>query len=170
MNEATRGADGYQRFLQQWAGYCLAGITTEHALVFAHGDGGAGKSTWLNAIGGVMGDYATTASMDTFIATKNDKHPTDIAGLAGARFVSASETEQDRRWSEVRVTQLTGGDKVSARFMRQDFFEFKPQFKLTIIGNYPPSLNNVNNATKRRFNMAPFNHIPSIPIIYLRRS
>jgi putative DNA primase/helicase len=162
-DEATRGDAGYKRFLLQWEGYCLTGVTTEHALLFAHGNGGNGKSVWLNTISSILGDYARTASMDTFTASKSDKHPTDIAGLAGARFVCASETEEGRNWSEVRITQLTGGDKVSARFMRQDFFEFTPQFKLTIIGNHQPTLNNVNDAARRRFNMAPFTNKPEHP-------
>lgn len=154
---------GYTGFLQRWFGYCLTGITNEHALLFAYGGGGNGKSVWLNTMTGIMGDYAKTASMETFTASKYDKHPTDIAGLMGARIVAASETEEGRSWSEVRITQLTGGDKIAARFMRQDFFEYTPQFKLTIIGNHQPALNSVNEAARRRFNMAPFLNKPRNP-------
>jgi putative DNA primase/helicase len=83
--------------------------------------------------------------------------------LKGARMVCASETEEGRQWAEVRIKQVTGGDRISARFMRQDFFEFMPQFKLTIIGNHQPELRNVDDAAKRRVNMAPFLHKPPKP-------
>jgi hypothetical protein len=77
-------------------------------------------------------------------------------------MVCASETEEGRAWSEVRIKQLTGGDRIAARFMRQDFFEFSPQFKLTIIGNHVPELHNVDAAARRRFNLAPFTHKPPV--------
>ena len=99
--------------------------------------------------------------MDTFIASKNDRHPTDLAALKGARMVCASETEEGRAWSEVRIKQLTGGDRIAARFMRQDFFEFVPQFKLTVIGNNVPELHNVDDAARRRLNIVPFTQKPA---------
>ena len=73
-----------------------------------------------------MGDYARNAAMDTFTASHSDKHPTDLAMLRGARMVTASETEEGRAWAEARIKALTGGDPITARFMRQDFFEFQP--------------------------------------------
>ncbi|MGP3779934.1 DUF5906 domain-containing protein, partial [Halanaerobium saccharolyticum] len=89
-------------------------------------------------------DYATTASMDTFVASRSDRHPTDLAMLRGARLVSASETEEGRAWAESRIKQMTGGDAISARFMRQDFFTFQPQFKLFVVGNHQPALHSVD--------------------------
>jgi putative DNA primase/helicase len=83
--------------------------------------------------------------------------------LHGARLVTASETEEGRAWAESRIKQLTGGDKISARFMRQDFFEFTPQFKLLLIGNHQPTLRNVDDAARRRFNIVPFIHKPPTP-------
>lgn len=88
--------------------------------------------------------------------TRSDRHPTDLAGLRGARFVSCIETEQGRRWNESKVKAITGGDKISARFMRQDFFEYLPQFKLVIAGNHKPSIRNVDEAMKRRLHLIPF--------------
>ena len=85
-----------------------------------------------------------------------DRHPTDMAGLRGARFVAAIETEQGRRWAESKVKDLTGGDKISARFMRQDFFEFFPQFKLVVAGNHKPAIRNIDEAMKRRLHLIPF--------------
>lgn len=151
------------RFVQQWAGYSLTGLTQEHALVFGFGDGGNGKSVFVNVHVGVAADYAVTASMDVFIAASGDRHPTDLAMLRGARMVTASETEEGRQWAESRIKQLTGGDRISARFMRQDFFTFLPAFKLTIIGNHKPGLRNVDNAARRRFNLVPFTRKPATP-------
>jgi putative DNA primase/helicase len=110
-----------------------------------------------------MGDYATTAPMDTFTAAHGDRHSTDLAMLRGARLVTASETEDGRPWAEARIKQLTGGDKISARFMRQNFFQFKPQFKLMIVGNHKPVLHNVDDAARRRFNIVPFMLKPEQP-------
>jgi putative DNA primase/helicase len=76
--------------------------------------------------------------------------------LRGARFVASIETEQGRRWNESKVKAITGGDKVSARFMRQDFFEYTPQFKLVIAGNHKPAIRNVDEAMKRRMHLIPF--------------
>jgi putative DNA primase/helicase len=163
IDEATLGDRGLQRFLQQVAGYCLTGDVREHALFFLYGSGGNGKSVFLNVLAGIMGDYATTAAMDTFTVSVTDKHPTDLAMLRGARMVSASETEEGRAWAESRIKQMTGGDPVRARFMRQDFFEYRPQFKLVIIGNHKPVLRNVDDAARRRFNIIPFVHKPSVP-------
>lgn len=161
--EATAGDRELIRFLQQVAGYCLTGSTCEHALFFIYGPGGNGKSVFLNLLNYVLGDYATTAGMETFTASKNDRHPTDLAMLNRARLVSASETEEGRAWAESRIKQVTDGDKVSARFMRQDFFEFVPQFKLVIVGNHAPVLANVDEAARRRFNIIPFTHKPVTP-------
>jgi putative DNA primase/helicase len=83
--------------------------------------------------------------------------------LHGARMVSASETEEGRAWAESRIKQVTGGDKISARFMRQDFFTYTPQFKLTVVGNHKPVLRNVDDAARRRFNIVPFTVKPAKP-------
>ena len=84
--------------------------------------------------------------METFTASNSDKHPTDLAMLHGARLVTASETEAGKAWAEARIKQMTGGDPITARFMRQNFFTYLPQFKLTIIGNHKLALNNVDEA------------------------
>jgi putative DNA primase/helicase len=110
-----------------------------------------------------LADYAQTAAMDTFTASKGDRHPTDLAMLRGARLVTASETEEGRAWAESRIKQMTGGDPVTARFMRQDFFTYQPQFKLMIVGNHKPVLQNVDDAARRRFNLVPFTRKPERP-------
>jgi putative DNA primase/helicase len=121
IEETTACDTAIARFLQVWSGYCLTGETREHALVFVYGDGGHGKSVFVNTISGVAGDYAITAPMDTLIEARGDRHPTDLAMLAGARLVTASETEQGRAWAEARIKSMTGGDRIRARFMRQIF-------------------------------------------------
>jgi putative DNA primase/helicase len=151
------------RFVQQWCGYTLTGDVREHALVFGSGPGGNGKSVLVNTVSGILGDYAATAAMDTFTASRSDRHTTELAMLRGARMVTASETEEGRPWAESRIKQLTGGDWVTARFMREDNFTYRPTFKLTIIGNHQPELRNVDEAMRRRVNIVPFNCRPPSP-------
>lgn len=163
LQEATDGDHDLIRFLQQWCGYCLTGLTREHALVFVYGPGGNGKSVFLNVVTSILKDYATTAAMDTFTASKSDKHPADLAMLRGARLVTASETEEGRAWAEARIKLMTGGDLITARHMRQNFFTFVPQFKLMIVGNHKPILHNIDEAARRRFNIVPFTVTPHMP-------
>jgi putative DNA primase/helicase len=143
-------------YLQRVAGYSLTGSTQEHALFFCYGLGANGKTTFLNAITTCAGDYHRAAPIETFTASNHDQHPTELAGLRGARLVTATETEEGRRWAESRIKSLTGGEKTAARFMRQDFFEYTPQFKLIIAGNHKPGLRSVDEAIRRRFNLIPF--------------
>ncbi len=150
-------------FIQGFFGYCLTGDTCEHALLFGVGGGGNGKSVLLNTVSGVMGDYARQAAMDTFTASYGDRHPTDLAMLKDARLVTASETEEGRAWAESRIKAITGGDPIQARFMRQDFFTYRPAFKLFIVGNHKPTLTNIDEALRRRFNIVPFDHRPALP-------
>lgn len=156
LADVTGGDIDLMAYLQLMAGYCLTGVTSEHALFFLYGTGANGKSVFVNVITTILGDYAANAPMDTFMEARGDRHPTDLAGLRGARFVSSIETEQGRRWNESKVKAITGGDKISARFMRQDFFEYVPQFKLVIAGNHKPSIRNVDEAMKRRLHLIPF--------------
>jgi putative DNA primase/helicase len=163
LEEATGNDQGMIGFLQRWFGYCLTGITREHALVFIHGDGGNGKGVVMNTIFGILGDHAVNAAMETFTVTRGDKHSTDLAMLDGARMVMASEVEEGQTWAEARIKAVTGGDPITARFMRQDNFTFVPRFKLTISGNHKPALRGVDNSTRRRFNIVPFTRRPAVP-------
>lgn len=156
LNEATANNQELQRFLQQIAGMVLTGDTSEHVLIFVYGPGGNGKSVFLNVLMEILADYATSAPMETFINSPFEHHPTELAKLQGARLVTASETEEGRNWAESRIKTLTGGDKISARYMRQDFFEYWPKFKLVIIGNHKPSIKTLDDAIKRRINIIPF--------------
>ncbi len=143
-------------FLQRYAGYCLTGDTREQKLLFLFGPGANGKGVFVNTLVRVMGDYAITAPMEMFLASKHDRHPTEIARLKGARLVVAQETQKGRRWDEAKLKNLTGGDKLSGHFMRQDFFDFDPTHKLLITGNHKPSLLSIDEAIRRRLLLGPF--------------
>jgi putative DNA primase/helicase len=156
LKEITGGDKDLQDFLQRIFGYALTGVTTEHALFFLYGTGGNGKSVFINTISGILAEYHKPAPIETFTASQSERHPTDLAGLRGARTVTSVETEEGRKWAENKIKALTGGDPISARFMRQDFFEYTPQFKLIIAGNHKPGLRSVDEAIRRRFNLVPF--------------
>ena len=156
LDEITGGNAELQRFLQRIAGYSLTGSTRDHALFFFYGTGGNGKGVFLNTLAAILADYAAVAPMEAFIATQGERHPTDLAGLRGARLVTSQETEEGRRWAESKIKALTGGDPITARFMRQDFFTYLPAFKLVIAGNHKPGLRGVDEAIRRRFHLVPF--------------
>ena len=144
-------------FLQRMGGYSLTGSIQEHALFFLYGTGANGKTTFVNVMTGILGDYHKTAPIETFTASQTDHHPTDLAGLRGARLVTSVETEEGRRWAESKIKTLSGGEAIPARFMRQDYFEYVPQFKLVIAGNHKPGLRSVDEAIRRRLHLLPFN-------------
>ncbi len=156
LDRVTDNDTALRDFLQRYIGYCCTGSTIEHKFVFAYGTGANGKGTFINTIAGILGDYATVADMNTFIASNTERHPTDLAKLHGARLVVAQETPRGRRWDESKVKLLTGGDKISARFMRQDHFDFVPTFKLFIVGNHKPRLTSIDEAMRRRLLLVPF--------------
>ena len=156
LQRVTGGDAKLVAFLKRMTGYALTGSTQAHSLFFMHGAGANGKSTFINGITGCVGDYRRTAPIETFIASTQERHPTDLAGLRGARLVTAVETDEGRRWNESKIKALTGGDKIAARFMRQDFFEFTPQFKLLFAGNHKPGLQSVDEAIRRRLHLIPF--------------
>lgn len=161
LNEATGCDPEMIDYLQRVAGYALSGDKSIHSLHFFYGPGGNGKGTFLNTLREVWKDYATSASMTTFVASRYDKHPTDLADLAGSRLVIAQETDEGRSWDEAKLKQLTSNDPVKARFMAKDFFEYIPTFKLLFSGNHRPSIKNVDDAMKRRIHIVPFTRKPA---------
>jgi len=160
LEETTAGDKDLQRFLQKQIGYSLTGVTQEQTLCFIHGPPLTGKSVFIEAVGGLFGSYHENAPAETFSASKNDRIPTDLAKLAGARLVTSVETQEGRAWDTQRVKSLTGGDMISARFMRQDFFDFRPTFKIMIVGNHEPEIKGVDEAMMRRLRVVPFEHSP----------
>ncbi len=162
LSEATSGNDELLGYLQRFAGYALTGSTKEQQFTFLWGNGQNGKSVFLDTLKGVLGDYAKVAATEVFVESNNDKHPTSVAALHGARLVTASETTLGKRWDESLIKKLTGGEEVSARFMRQDEFTYRPQFKIIFAGNHKPELRSVGPAMERRLHMVPFTNKPKV--------
>ncbi|MGM4959838.1 phage/plasmid primase, P4 family [Bradyrhizobium sp. 604_D8_N2_3] len=156
LQRVSAGDDELVKFLQRFIGYCLTGETTEHVFLFIYGTGRNGKGTFVNTIVKILGDYAATAQIETFLASKGERHPTEFARLHNKRLVVAQETPQGRVWNEAKIKTLTGGDRITAHFMRQDDFEFDPKFKLIITGNHKPKLACVDPAMRARLLMVPF--------------
>lgn len=163
LMEVTSGDGEVIQYLQRFGGYCLTGITREQILLFIHGPGGNGKSILQSTLQHVLGDYAGTAPPEMFISSRSERHPTELASLNGKRLVVASENENNKAWSEVRIKQLTGGDKIVARKMRQDFFEFENTAKFFFVGNNRPAITLVDDAMRRRFHVLQFAFKPVEP-------
>lgn len=161
--QITHGDRAMVRYLKRFIGYTLTGIIDEHAFAFLCGPGGNGKSVLLAILAALLGDYATTAMADVFTVGRSDQHPTHLASLRGARMVAVTETEEGRHWAESRIKSLTGGDKISARVMHGDRFEFSPVLKLWIAGNHRPVLRNPDPAMRRRLHLMPFTFVPAKP-------
>jgi putative DNA primase/helicase len=161
LREVTDGDKAYEEYILRLVGYSLLGVTPEEVFVFLWGPGNTGKSKFVECLRLLHGTYGTTAPMETFSVAKGERHPTDLAGFVGRRLVTAAETEEGRRWDQQRLTTLTGRDRIPARFMRGDFFEYTPQFLLVFHGNYRPRLSGVFDAMKRRLHLLPFLHKPA---------
>jgi P4 family phage/plasmid primase-like protien len=153
---AMRGDADMVAFLQRFLGYVLTGHVSEHVFAFLFGGGNNGKSTVINTVMTILGRLARKLPAETILASKNERHPTDLAGLVGARLAVCSEVPHGRQWNEAIVKDLTGGDMITARLMRQDYFDFRPKFKLMIAGNHQPGLASVDVAIRRRMLMIPF--------------
>jgi putative DNA primase/helicase len=143
-------------FLQRMIGYTLTGSTREHCLFILHGSGSNGKSTFFSAIEQILGDYAERADASTFMVKNNQGVPNDIARLRGCRMVQTSESENNKALAESLIKQLTGGDKIVARFLHQEFFEFTPKFKILFATNHKPRIKGNDHAIWRRIRLIPF--------------
>jgi P4 family phage/plasmid primase-like protien len=144
-------------FLARAIGYTLTGKTSEQCFFLLWGDGQNGKSTFLEIIRLLMGDYAKTASFETFIVRNSETIRNDIAMLRGARYVSASESEKNKQLSEAVVKQLTGEETVTARFLFHENFTFEPEFKIWLGTNYKPHIPGTSHGIWRRIKLIPFN-------------
>ncbi|MDO8864045.1 phage/plasmid primase, P4 family [Haliea sp. E1-2-M8] len=156
LNRVFNGDQELIEFLQRAAGYALTGHTREHKLFFFYGTGRNGKSVFLNTLFDLMADYSKRAAAQTFLDSHGERHPTDLAGLHGARLVAGSELPPGKIWNESVIKDLTGGDVITARFMRQDFFDYQPQFTLFIAGNHQPSFRGIDEAIRARVVLVPF--------------
>lgn len=156
LSEIFDGDADLVSFMQRAAGYALTGLTTEHKLLFLYGTGRNGKSVFLNTLTHIWADYARRSAAETFLNSASEKHSTGLAGLQGARLVAGSELPVGKTWDESVVKDLTGGDRMTARFMRCDFFDFDPQLTLMIAGNNQPSFRGVDEAIRARVVLVPF--------------
>ncbi|MES5944857.1 MULTISPECIES: phage/plasmid primase, P4 family [Bacillus cereus group] len=144
-------------YLQKAIGYSLTGVTKEQVMFFLFGNGRNGKSTFINIIQDLLGDYGRQTNSDTFLKKRNDSGiNNDVARLDGARFVSAVESEEGQQLSEALVKQITGGEKMSARFLRQEYFEFTPEFKVFFTTNHKPIVKGSDEGIWRRIMLIPF--------------
>lgn len=143
-------------FVQRWHGYSLTGDIREQLLLIYHGEGGNGKSVLLDTISYVMGDYAGEAPPDLLVVRKHPEHPTEIADLLGKRLVVASETERGAELRLQLVKRITGNERLKARRMRQDFFEFARTHKLILVTNNRPLIREETEAAWRRLRLVPF--------------
>lgn len=156
LDEITGNDAELKGYLARLAGYILTGSTAEQMFAFLYGSGANGKSVFVSVLSAILGDYAATAAIETFMAARGDRHLTELAGLRAARLVIVPETDQGRAWAEGRIKTVTGGEKIRANFMRQDHFEFQPQLKLVVAGNHRPALSGVGEAMRRRLHLVPF--------------
>ena len=146
------------RYVQKAVGYTLTGSTAEECVFFLYGTGRNGKSTFLDIIRDVMGDYATNIQPETIMIRSNTSSAinSDIARLKGARFVSSVEPNEGVRINEGLLKQLTGQDVVTARKLYSAEFEFKPEFKLWMATNHKPIIRGTDTGIWRRIHMIPF--------------
>lgn len=151
-----------QSFLQRSIGYSLTGSVKEQKMFFLYGLGANGKSTFINVIMKVMGDYARFISSDVFIAKNQEGHPTAVCDLLGVRLAVCPELEEGKRFNEQSLKWITGGEKIKARRLYQDFMEFENTSKIWIIGNHKPQIRGTDFAIWRRILLIPFEE--TIPI------
>ena len=144
------------RFVQRFLGCCLTGDMSCQAMFILYGSGANGKSTFINIVNKVMGDYATTTPTETFMEKKGDQASNDIARLKGARFVTAMESDERGRLAESIIKRLTGNDMISARFLYGEFFQFIPTFKIVMATNHKPRVSGMDYAIWRRIKLIPF--------------
>ena len=157
LQRVTDNDSELQAFIQRLAGYTITGRTDEEILAFPHGPGATGKSTAVEAIKAVLGDYGVTADFETFLARRGDAGVrNDIARLAGARMVVSVEVDDGKRLAEGLIKQLTGGDTVTARYLYAEAFEFAPQFTLWLVANARPRVHADDDALWRRILQIPF--------------
>jgi len=157
LDRIMDGNRGLIEYLQVAVGYSLTGDVSEQKLFILYGTGANGKSTFLETVRGMMGDYGKATASETLLARRFDGIPNDVAALRGARLVSTTETGDGRRLAEAKVKLMSGGDTMTARFMRAEFFEFRPVWKLWLATNHKPTIRGTDLAIWRRIKLIPFN-------------
>lgn len=157
MHDAMGGDRELLDFMQALSGYMLTGQRGEHVLPVFYGSGANGKTTLVGALQHVLGDYASTAPPGLLIQRSGNEHPTGLASLQGRRLVVASETGEGGKLAEAQVKALTGGDRIAARRMHQNFFEFDPTHQIVLLTNHKPTVAGTDEGIWRRLRLVPFN-------------
>lgn len=157
LDDVTNGDKELQEYLQKCVGYSLTGSTREQCAFFLYGLGNNGKSTFLDTISDLLGSYASNVQPDTIMMKKSDSGAnSDIARLKSTRFVTSEEPTEGVRLNEGLVKQLTGGGKVTCRFLYGDEFEYEPEFKIWIGTNHKPVIRGTDTGIWRRIRLIPF--------------
>ncbi|MDD5049901.1 MAG: phage/plasmid primase, P4 family, partial [Methanoregulaceae archaeon] len=143
-------------FVQMAIGYSLTGSMAEQIFFFCFGGGANGKSVFLSVIREMMGDYARQTDFNTFLVQRNESVRNDVAALAGARFITAQESEEGKRLAMALIKSWTGGDPITARFLHHEYFTFNPVGKLWFASNTKPVITERNKGAWRRVCMIPF--------------
>ena len=156
LSQIMDGNEHLMAFLQRAVGYALTGGTSEQCFFIFYGSGANGKSTFLQAMSHVLGDYAMSTPTETLLVKRRGAIPNDVARLKGARFVIASEAEAENRLAESLIKQMTGGDTISARFLHQEWFDFEPTHKVFFGTNHKPVIRGTDYAIWRRIRLVPF--------------
>jgi len=143
-------------FIQRAVGYSLTGNTKEQGVFLLYGNGANGKSTFIETIMSLLGDYAAQTDFSTFTVRKSETVRNDLAALKDARFVSASETKQGKYLDEVVIKQSTGGEKITCRFLYGEYFSYRPKFKVWLSFNHKPIVRGADHGIWRRLKLVPF--------------
>lgn len=146
-------------YVQRAIGYSLSGDVSEHCLFVLYGMGRNGKSTFLKHVAAIMGDYAQAANAGLLIEKRNEGIPNDVARLRGTRMVVVQESKRGNSFDESQVKALTGGDRITARFLRKEFFEFNPTFKIWFSTNHRPDIIGTDVGIWRRIRTIPFERV-----------
>lgn len=161
LNDVTNGDKELQEYIQKCVGYSLSGSNREQCAYFLYGMGNNGKSTFLDTLSDLMGGYASNAQPDTLmiqsrLGSSGGGANSDIARLKSARFVTCEEPTEGVRLNEGLLKQLTGGSKVTCRFLYGDEFEYTPEFKIWIATNHKPTVRGTDFGIWRRIKLIPF--------------
>jgi putative DNA primase/helicase len=159
LSEISLGRPDITGFLQKWFGYSLTGDVSAQTFCIFYGNGANGKSTLVEIMSKVLGDYAQTAPPDTFVQKISNGIPNDVASLRGARLVLTTETDANAKLAEGKVKNMTGGDIVVARFLHGEFFEFMPTWKIVISTNHRPKISGADYGIWRRVILIPFDFV-----------
>ena len=156
LRDITLEDDALVLYLQKSLGSCLSGAIQEHFLLVWYGTGRNGKNTLGDLVTWILGDYAKVIPTETLMQRSNEGHLTELANLRGLRLAISSEVSEGSFFNESRINSLSGDEMISARFMRQDLFEFPRTHKHLIFGNHRPMLRTVTPALKKRLHIVPF--------------